>query len=98
MCKLCTDRSSSFYVGQSVNACRQRANGHRSGFNERDYKKSALSYHIFKDHRKHLRKKLNNYSVGIIKSTSPANLDRLEDYYVDYTHAELSLNRYKVIA
>ena len=73
-----------------------RANGHRACFTETQYKKSALSYHIYKDHPQYFSKKLSNYSVGIIKSASGAGLDRAEDYYVDSLKADLSLNRYKV--
>ena len=97
LCKICTNNDS-FYVGQTVNPCRKRASGHRSSFNERDFKKSALSHHIYNDHREHVDKKLNNFSLGVIKQTLPVNLDRLEDFYVNDTNAELSLNRYKVIA
>ena len=39
VCDLCKDNDS-FYIGQSVNSCRDRANGHRGGFNKRDFKKS----------------------------------------------------------
>ena len=53
---------------------------------------------MFKDHPQHVDKKLSNFSLGVIKSTTPLNLDRLEDYYVDELEAKLSLNRYKVIA
>ena len=95
ICKLCP-HNNSFYVGQTINPCRARANGHRAKFNVDDYQKSALSYHIHKDHPEHVQYKLKNFSSGVIKSTSPMNLDRLEDFYVDLTKAELSLNRYKV--
>ena len=60
------------------------------------YKKSALSFHIFEDHPDHVALELRNFSLGIIVSTSPQNLDRLEDFYVEWTDAELSLNRHKV--
>ena len=73
-----------------------RANGHRACFTEKLYKKSALSYHIFKDHPDYFCKKLSNYSVGVIKSTSGTGLDRAEDYYVESLKADLSLNLYKV--
>ena len=96
LCQNCEDPSTNFYLGQTVNACRQRANGHRACFNKEKHKKSALSAHTFADHKTHSDMKLNNYSLGIVKSTSAVNLDRLEDFYVDYTNAELSLNRYKV--
>ena len=95
MCNLCKENES-FYIGQTVNSCKMRANGHRACFTETQYKKSALSYHIYKDHPQYFSKKLSNYSVGIIKSTSGAGLDRAEDYYVDSPKADLSLNRYKV--
>ena len=95
MCNLCKENES-FYIGQTVNSCKMRANGHRACFTETLYKKSALSYHIYKDHPQYFSKKLSNYSVGIIKSTSGAGLDRAEDYYVDSLKADLSLNRYKV--
>ena len=45
VCKLCEDNDG-FYVGQTTNTCRTRANGHRSDFNFRDYSKSAPSYHV----------------------------------------------------
>ena len=96
-CKLC-DSNSSFYVGQTVNSARDRANGHRSNFNSKAYTRSALSQHIYVDHREHFRKKLLNFDLGVIKSTSAMNLDRMEDYYVELTRADLSLNRYKVVS
>ena len=95
VCKLCKGNEG-FYVGQTTNTCRTRANGHRSDFNYRDYRKSALSYHVYEEHPDHLMKKLNNYELGVIKTTNPMDLDRAEDYYVELTNADLSLNRYKV--
>ena len=97
VCKLC-DSNSSFYVGQTVNTARDRANGHRSKFNSRAYTKSALSHHMFVDHPDHFDKKLLNFDLGVIKATSATNLDRMEDYYVELTRADLSLNRYKVVS
>ena len=88
-----------FYFGQSVNCLRDRANGHRACFNEQLYKKSALSYHIWDKHKEHFDQKLNNFRVGIVKSTSPEGLDRAEDFYVVATKADtMGLNRYKVMA
>ena len=97
VCNICKDNDS-FYVGQSVNSCRTRANGHRACFTNKLYKKSALSYHVYNDHRDYMDRKLSNYSLGVIKSTSGTNLDRAEDYFVEYLKADLSLNRYKVIS
>ena len=95
VCKLCP-KNDNFYVGQTTNSCRGRNNGHRGKFNVDGYKKSALSFHIFEDHPDHVAFELRNFSLGIIVSTSPQNLDRLEDFYVEWTDAELSLNRHKV--
>ena len=95
VCKLCKDNDS-FYVGQTANDCQTRASGHRGNFNPKTYTKSALSLHIYKDHPQHTDDKLKNFSLGIIKSTSAADLDRTEDFYVEHLHAKLSLNRYKV--
>ena len=60
--------------------------------------RNLRSCHVYKDHPLHVDKKLSNYSLGVIKSTTPVNLDRLEDYYVESLDAKLSLNRYKVTA
>ena len=95
ICNICQDNMS-FYVGQTVNSCQKRANGHRSNFTKTNFKKSALSFHIYRDHPEHIDKKLSNYRLGILRSTSATNLDRIEDYYVDLLNANLSLNRYKV--
>ena len=94
ICKWCKNNES-FYVGQSINTCRQRANGHRSKFTPNLFLKSALSCHIFRDHPEKVEDRLNNFELGIIKATSPVHLDRLEDFYIEATHAKLSLNRYK---
>ena len=95
ICKLCP-KNRSFYVGQSINTCRKRTGGHKGRFNYKYYKESALSVHMFKDHPEYFDNGLLNYELGIIKSTSLLDLDRCEDYYLEYTKAQLSLNRYKV--
>ena len=95
VCNLCKNNES-FYVGQSINSCQTRANGHRACFTEKLHKKSALSYHIYKDHPEFVKNKLLNYSLGVIKSTSGTSLDRTEDFFVEHLKADLSLNRYKV--
>ena len=95
VCNLC-EHNESFYIGQSVNSCQRRANGHRSNFNRNNYKKSALSSHIFRDHPEHAHKKLSNFSLGVVKSCTATMLDRTEDFYVEHLNANLSLNRYKV--
>ena len=86
-----------FYFGQSVNCVRTRANGHRAAFTEDLYEKSALAYHIWDKHREHFNLKLDNFRVGVVKSTSPGDLDRAEDFFVVATEADIKgLNRYKV--
>ena len=95
VCNICKNNES-FYVGQTQNSSQVRANGHRASFNQNMFTKSALSYHIFKDHPQYTAKKLSNYSLGIIKATSAADLDKDEDYYNELLNAKLSLNRYKV--
>ena len=97
VCKWC-ESNNSFYVGQTVNSARGRSNGHRSHFNSKAYTKSALSYHIYVDHPEHFHEKLLNFDMGVIKTTAATNLDRKEDYYVEITNADLSLNRYKVVS
>ena len=95
VCKLC-EENDGFYVGQTTNTCRTRANGHRSDFNFKDYTKSALSYHVYDEHPDYVMEKLNNYRCGIVKASNPMALDRCEDYFVELTNADVSLNRYKV--
>ena len=88
-----------FYFGQSVNGVRARANGHRAAFTESLYKKSALAYHTWDRHREHFHHKLDNFRVGVVKSTSPGDLDRAEDFFVVAIEADTrGLNRYKVMA
>ena len=95
VCKWCKDNDG-FYIGQTTNTCRTRANGHRGDFNFRDFRKSALSYHIYDEHPEHVMNELRNYKLGVVKTSNPMALDRTEDYYVELTNADLSLNRYKV--
>ena len=66
VCKLCKENDG-FYVGQTTNTCRDRANGHRGDFNYKDFKKSALSHHVYEEHPDHIMNKLKNYKLGIIK-------------------------------
>ena len=70
--------------------------GHRGDFNFRDFRKSALSYHIYDEHPEHVMNELRNYKLGVVKTSNPMALDRTEDYYVELTNPDLSLNRYKV--
>ena len=84
------------------------ANGHRACFslmqdkndklNREKYKLSALSYHIYDKHNKYFEDGLKNFKMGIIKQTSPQNLEKLEDLYIRNTKADIcGLNRYKVM-
>ena len=86
-------------LAKVVNSMRDRANRHRACFTEILYMKSALSYHIWDKHREHFHHKLDNFRGGIVKSVSPAELDRAEDFYIVATKADtMGLNRYKVTA
>ena len=61
-----------------------------------NHKKSALSFHIFEKHKKDFEQGLENYNIGVIRSSAPMKLDILEDFYVRKTKAETrGLNRYK---
>ena len=83
-------------MSETTDTCRGRANGHRNKFTTETYEKSALSFHLHDEHPEHFDGKLSSYSLGILKSTSPMNLDRAEDFFVEITQADLSLNQYKV--
>ena len=67
----------SFYVGQSVNTCRTRTNGHRAKFNTKYYTKSALSVHMFRDHPEFFDSELQ-FGGFKVYWPSTVNLDRLE--------------------
>ena len=95
-CKLCTN-GRGFYFGQTINSLMMRCNGHRDKFKVGKEDLSALSAHISEKHPENFGDKLNNYNFGIIKSAPPERLDRIEDFYIYTTDAEiLGLNRYKV--
>ena len=75
-----------------------RINNHRCRFKlvNSDYEKSAAPLHIFNSHIELFDNKLKNFHLGIIKTATPINLERLEDYYIWYTRADvIGLNRYK---
>ena len=100
-CKFC-DNPIEFYLGQTFNHFCIRCNNHRNCFkvNEKcKYKESALSLHIFEKHLDLFDSKLENFSMGIIKSVNPMNLARSEDYFIWKTNADtISLKRYKAIS
>ena len=50
-------------------------------------------------HRDQFDKKLNNFTVGVVRSTLPQMLDRAEDFFVTKSDADIvGMNRYKVLA
>ena len=63
---------------------------------------NLLSHSIFMMyivHPEHFELKLSNFDFGVIKSCSPKDLNRLEDFYIHSTMADtISLNRYKVVS
>ena len=99
ICRHCTDRSE-FYIGQTTTPMHIRFNGHRSGFKLDNFKfnDSALSHHVYNKHIDNFHDKLFNFDVGIIRMCSADLLNRLEDYYIYSSKADIiSLNRYKVV-
>ena len=99
ICKHCNGNTG-YYFGQTTENMHKRANGHRTCFstaNEK-YKNSALSYHIFEEHKDKFDDKLTNYRLGIINSAIPMNLDRVEEFFIYNTKADLlCVNRYKAL-
>ena len=96
VCKHCSAENN-FYFGQTTTQANIRMNGHRQKFNVNLYDKSALSYHIYAEHLEFFGEKLNNYDIGIVRSVRPLDLDRVEDFYIHNTRADVvSINRYKV--
>ena len=99
ICRSCTDRTE-FYIGQTTTAVHTRFNGHRSCFKVDNLKfnDSALSHYIYHKHVEHFPDKLRNFDIGIIRMCSADLLNRLEDYFIYSTKADIiSLNRYKVV-
>ena len=97
VCRHC-DAFSKHYWGRTMEELHTRMNGHRGNFKMKnsEYKKSALAMHIYEEHVIYFGDKLNNFKLGIVKSTSPMRLERCEDYYIWETRADLiSLNRNK---
>ena len=99
VCKYCVPCE--FYVGQTINPLHIRLNNHRSCFKLTSFKyeQSALSLHVFEKHIDTFPEKLNNFNFGIFKSSTPKELNRLEDFYIYISKADsISLNRIKVIS
>ena len=93
-CKHC---SKGYYVGQTWTELSTRFNKHRGNFTTRDYKKSALSEHIYNEHRSLFNEKLRNFVVGMILQCDISLLDTKEDIYVEKTKARIfGLNRKRV--
>ena len=90
-----------FYFGRTSNAIHTRFNGHRSCFklSSFEYEKSALSDHVFKEHIENFGDKLiGNFNAGIVGNAPPRNLERLEDFYIYESKADMmSLNRYRAV-
>ena len=99
ICKICNDpcNTGSFYLGQTVNSLMNRCNGHRECFKMPKYEDSALSMHIYDKHPEHFPNKLLSFDFGVVKTVSPMQLNRKEDYYIFMTDADTKgLNRYLV--
>ena len=99
ICRHCTDRPE-FYFGQTTTAVHTRFNGHRGCFKVDNLKfnDSALSHHIYTKHIDNFNDKLRNFDIGIVRMCSADLLNRLEDYFIYSSKADvISLNRYKVL-
>ena len=99
ICNEC-EGNSGFYFGKTFNKSHVRFNSHRSCFKVSNnvYEKSALSHHVFMEHLDNFPLKLCNFKVGIVGQAPPRRLDRLEDFYIYTTKADvLSLNRYRAV-
>jgi len=97
LCKWCTQWN--FYFGQTENSIQVRNRGHRSAFKltNNEYEKSALSAHIYEQHSEYFDRGLANFDFAVVKSVSSCSLDRMEDFYIWHTEADIKgLNRYKV--
>ena len=99
-CTLCEE----CYIGQTHSPFHIRMNGHRSKFKTADleFKKSALSYHMFLKHRSLIEddftNTMNNFRVGVVKSGRATDLDRLEEANIDFFGTRLhGLNRIAVV-
>ena len=93
-CKHCRK---GYYVGQTWTELSTRFNKHRGDFTAKNYKKSALSEHIFTEHREHFDRRLRNFVVRIILKCDMDLLDMHEDIWVEKTKARIfGLNRKRV--
>ena len=99
ICRLCNKQA--FYFGQTTTPLHTRFNGHRGCFKTNNLKfnnDSALSHHIYTKHLENFVSKLLNLKIGIVRSCSAVLLNRLEDYFIYSSKADIiSLNRYKVV-
>ena len=98
LCRYCNDKA--FYFGQTTTPLHIRFNGHRGCFKTNNFKfnDSALSHHIYTKHLENFDSKLLNFKIGIVRSCSAVLLNRLEDYFIYSSKADIiSLNRYKVV-
>ena len=65
---------------------------------ETKFNDSAFSHHIYTKHLENFDSKLLNFKIGIVRSCSAVLLNRLEDYFIYSSKADIiSLNRYKVV-
>ena len=58
---------------------------------------SALSNHTYEKHLEKFDLRLENFKFGVVRQVDPRHLDRVEDYYIFLTNADIDgLNRYLV--
>lgn len=97
-CRICNPTlvgMESTYFGQTVQQLHCRFNGHRSKFNDIDYKKSALSWHAFLEHPDNFT--LDIFLVAVVKKVKPCALNREEFRFSElYKTNVTGLNRMKI--
>ena len=58
----------------------------------------GMALHVYEKHPDYFNDKLDNFSLSIIKSSRPHDLERAEDYYIWLTRGDtLGLNRNKPV-
>ena len=94
-CSICRNSQGS-YTGQSQQPLHKRINGHRHDFYKQPHL-SALAYHSAQQHGALLH--LEDFTLTILAQTSPTNLDRLENYYMNkFRCRTLGLNRSNILS
>ena len=66
---------------RTTQECHNRTSGHRGGFNDEKWEKSALSMHAKEAHQTQFS--IDIFTVAVVKKVSPQRLRREEFKYID---------------